>query len=405
MKITFVCDRYWPAIGGCENAAHFLATELSLTEDVNVITAINDDRAPSPANISVFAPTLSAYSDGKIKVIPLNPTVFERILLMPALVYYIPKLRRYFYHQLLHIGLYDYKSIIKWKLIRYARGSSIIHAYGSSHLSWAAYEAARFLRIPFVVTPLIHPGQYGTGPLDIDLYRNADAIIAGTDVEKKYYLSEGVGDAKIHVIGLADRMDTTIGKDLICSGLKKTDRLVLYIGRIEEYKGVDKLIEVARLMPEIKFAFVGPLVDRVSFSKKPSNAIYSDPLSISSEMLAAWYHRADIVCLISKYESFGLVIMEAWQFKKPVIVSDTPSLRCIVDDGINGVVVYPEVAEIKRGIEKILNDTGFAARLGEAGYRTWQENYTPEKIKTKVLHIYRNCSPGHMKESENHGSK
>jgi len=276
---------------------------------------------------------------------------------------------------------------MKKKLLKLIGRSGIVHNIGSSYLMYAAYEAAKVAAIPFVVSPIMHPGQWGNNPLDIEVYKKADAVVAMTTWEKDCYASVGVTISKIHVIGLPNRITVCEKRDFSPRGFKENDAIVLYVGEITYSKGVDRLIGAARLLENIKFVFIGHIAEEKICEDKPDNVFFLGLLN--NNELCNWYAWAQVVCLISRNETFGHVILEAWQFKKPVIVSNIPVLKCVVDDGVNGIVVSPDdFHSIKNAIERILGDNEFAERLGKAGYEKWKNNFTPEIIKKKLYALY-----------------
>lgn len=88
--------------------------------------------------------------------------------------------------------------------------------------------------------------------------------------------------------------------------------------------------------------------------------------SVSKDKLASLYSQIDIVFLLSKLESFSNNIIEAWYFKKPLIVSDEDWAHDICKDGA-AFVNRDNYGDISVMIEKILSDNGFVQNLIEKG--------------------------------------
>lgn len=85
---------------------------------------------------------------------------------------------------------------------------------------------------------------------------------------------------------------------------------------------------------------------------------------------------------MSESESFGIVIVEAWMLKKPVIINEKcPAFIELVEDKVNGL--YADKHTLKHQIEHLLRDENLTKTLGENGYRI-VENYIWEKITYSI---------------------
>ena len=73
-------------------------------------------------------------------------------------------------------------------------------------------------------------------------------------------------------------------------------------------------------------------------------------------------------------KDFGIVYLEANNFKKPVIAGRTGGAVEAVEDGVNGILVNPDdFQDISRAIVKLLKNKEFAAQLGQNGYKRNEE--------------------------------
>jgi glycosyltransferase involved in cell wall biosynthesis len=80
--------------------------------------------------------------------------------------------------------------------------------------------------------------------------------------------------------------------------------------------------------------------------------------------------------LPSIFEGFGMVILEAWAFKKPVMVADVEPLNKIVDHGLNGLVIDPSnIEEWAKYIATTIMDDFLVKKMGEEGYKKLQKEY------------------------------
>jgi glycosyltransferase involved in cell wall biosynthesis/GT2 family glycosyltransferase len=132
---------------------------------------------------------------------------------------------------------------------------------------------------------------------------------------------------------------------------------VLFVGRLEKRKGVDVLLEAAAILapeyPHIDFVVVGDdtiQADRggtyrVAFGRRYGRQAWSQRVVfaglLSEPELDHAYADCDIFCLPARYESFGLVLVEAMMFGKPVVGCAAGGMREIVADGFNGFLAKP----------------------------------------------------------------
>jgi glycosyltransferase involved in cell wall biosynthesis len=101
-----------------------------------------------------------------------------------------------------------------------------------------------------------------------------------------------------------------------------------------------------------------------------------------------WLSRADLLCLPSTSESFGLVVPEAWSQSTPVVVSDVPVLRELVGASGGGILAERDPAAMAKAIGSLLDDPARARALGQAGYDYWRAQLAPGAVAERHLAIY-----------------
>jgi len=123
---------------------------------------------------------------------------------------------------------------------------------------------------------------------------------------------------------------------------------LLFVGRMVEDKGIFDLIEVVNNLKEsIHLTLVGdgPDLQRAEdFSHKLGlEQVIEFTGQLPHASLSSLFHQADLIVVPSNnnYEGFPRVIMEAWSFNKPVIVSDVGGINAFVKHGENGLIVSP----------------------------------------------------------------
>ncbi|MGF1454074.1 MAG: glycosyltransferase [Alphaproteobacteria bacterium] len=167
---------------------------------------------------------------------------------------------------------------------------------------------------------------------------------------------------------------------------------VVFVGRLEHRKGADVLLsELPALMaslPELRVSLVGddtiPAPDeplRTAFERKNGHAPWMTRVSFAGTLernaLLDVYCDADIVVVPSRYESFGLVVIEALRAGAAVIASDIGGIAEILDQEGTGVLVPPgDGPSLARVVRALVKDPERRLRLGRAGRRLFETRYT-----------------------------
>lgn len=190
----------------------------------------------------------------------------------------------------------------------------------------------------------------------------ADALIANTDAEAANLVSlyDACPDI-VHVVAPGvDLYTFTPGPGRNAArkyvGLPPDALVVSFVGRIQPHKGPEILIRAAselvkhspalrpRLIVNIIGGASGTNTEEVDRLKELASWLgIQDVVSFSPPVLRAdlpqWYRAADLVCVPSYSESFGLVALEAQACGTPVVATAVGGLRTTVADGISGVLV------------------------------------------------------------------
>lgn len=176
--------------------------------------------------------------------------------------------------------------------------------------------------------------------------------------------------------------------------LPKDKKIVLYTGHLYKWKGVDVLLDTAKRLPDVLFIFVGGTEkDIESFKQKVKvkNVLIAGKKPHSE--IPLWLQSADVLALpnsatsnISKFYTSPLKMFEYMAVKKPIIASDLPSLREVLNNK-NSVLVAPDNPEaLAEGIKKVLSDAHFAEAIAEQAFQDVQQ-YTWRKRAKKIINF------------------
>ena len=105
-----------------------------------------------------------------------------------------------------------------------------------------------------------------------------------------------------------------------------------------------------------------------------------------------FFSNADIFVFPTYYfnECFPLVLLEAMQYKLPIITSCEGGIPDIVTNGENGFVCKTnDVDTTADAIEKLLKDSGLRTQMGENGYKLFKEHFTLEVFNKNITKIFK----------------
>jgi len=398
MKIIFICQNYYPLIGGVETQARLLAHELSKEHEVSIIGGnFYQSELPGPLKVlheNILTPSYKNYKDCNIQIYALTPSLKDRIFMLPIAIRIIPRLRRYFYHKLNRFGYIWYKKVYLSKISKIMEGFDVVHSLAGGYLGWTAQAAAEKLDVPFVCTPYAHPGQWGCGEDDIKYYNKCNMVCALLGSDKKYLESLGVASEKIEVTGVAPIVEAVPDPEQF----RRNNELgknpfILFIGRITEHKGVKTILESAEYVwkeiPQAYFVFIGPSTkeSKTWFKNRDKKIVYFGKVSDQekSDALAA----CDIFCMPSVSEIFPAAYLEAWSFGKPCIGGTAPGLVDLIEGNKAGMIVRQDPQELSKCIIKLLKNLALRRELGENGKKLIERKYNIESLKRTHLDIYK----------------
>ena len=255
----------------------------------------------------------------------------------------------------------------------------------------AVHLVARLKRKPFVLWTgvwmrLQTPAHRLFFPFTRFFYRHADAIAVYGEHVKRYLVGEGVPAERIFVA--AHAIDNEIYNRQVSEeeklhlrrqlGIAPEKKVVLYLGRLEESKGLVYLLKAFASLQrdDVILVLAGtgssrPLLEQVAHEDGVADSVCF-PGYISSEKTVpfyaiAWVYVLPSITLPEGKEPWGLVVNEALNQGLPVIATDAVGAAAggLVQDGINGILV-PERdrSTLAQALQCILDTPGLRQRMG-----------------------------------------
>lgn len=164
----------------------------------------------------------------------------------------------------------------------------------------------------------------------------------------------------------------------------------LFVGRLEYIKGVHNLIEAFKKCPEQDLLIAGDGTYRAELEGRAAGASNIAFLGrLEQDELSEAYSRALAVIVPSIcYETFGLISIEAFSHRTPVIVNDLGALPEVVNES-NGGFTYKSDDELLASIRKLAEDPDLRNELGENGYRAYLERWTEDSHVRQYFELIR----------------
>jgi len=372
MHIIQVTPRFTPAIGGVEE--HVYRISLELVKRGHKVTVITSNEVDG----QVYTLKKEVLQDIQIfRTALFMPRYFREIWFTPGIINILFKLK-----------------------------GDILHAHGYRCLSSCiAICLAKFRKIPTVLTPhgIYPPRSFINFMLKLSfdntfgrlLIKNSDKIIALSKHNKKLLLQKGTPTNKITIIPNGVDLNEYVNLDVT----QKNQPILLYVGRIDWNKRLDKVVEAMPLIlkefPSAKFVIVGP--DYAKISKKilklanilkVKNAIIITG-EVKRKKLLEFYSSASIFIQPSLYEGFGLSMLEAMGSKIPVITSPYGGPGDILKHRVHALLlskITPD--EIFKSVHAILTDNNLRKNLVSNAFELVKKKYVWESVVDKLEAVY-----------------
>ena len=97
----------------------------------------------------------------------------------------------------------------------------------------------------------------------------------------------------------------------------------------------------------------------------------------------------DVFVAPSRFESFGLILLEAMMFAKPVVSSDIGGMNEIVHDRVSGLLVPPDdVAALTETLAQLLRSSELRESVGRGGRAAYEDSFTVERMAEEAERFY-----------------
>jgi glycosyltransferase involved in cell wall biosynthesis len=175
-------------------------------------------------------------------------------------------------------------------------------------------------------------------------------------------------------------------------------RVILFIGQLIGRKGFDLLARampaVVQAVPQANFVFVSHnRQGEAELQRLVAAGGVADRLhllgSVDEDEKIRLLRSADVIAAPSRYEGFGIPLIEGMAAGKPVVTTDVPAGNELIEHEHTGLLVpYDDVDALAAALVRVLHDPALAQRLVAAGRQVVCEHYTAERLAAQLESWY-----------------
>ncbi|MGB0714138.1 MAG: glycosyltransferase family 4 protein, partial [Gammaproteobacteria bacterium] len=317
-----------------------------------------------------------------------------------------------------------------WGLLR-EPGVNLLHAHSGKRLGGIVRTAARLRKIPYVIT--LHGGFFDVPkgemeqmlkPIDksFEWGKPFGALLGSRKVmqDAAAIIAVGENEAAAARKQLPDQRVEFLPNGVDSAAFAQGDgdafrrrfdipanrKLVLHLSRIDYQKNQLALAEALPAIiakhPDTHLVFLGPvtvagyhdkLMTRIDALGLGGHITLIPGLPPDDPDLKGALHAADVFCLPSLHEPFGIVILEAWAAGLPVVAARIGGIPSFTEDGKDVLHIDPEQPEtISGAIDRLLANPELATRLAESGRAKARAEYDWSVIAGRLLKIYQDVA-------------
>ena len=233
------------------------------------------------------------------------------------------------------------------------------------------------------------------------IFASCDMVFADTELEKQWLQDKfNIKKQKIKIItpGISKKEfikhnpKPFLKKHNIINNNKKNHKIIVSMGRIHKSKGFDQLIKVANKFPKTKFVFVGPdggdkqrLIELAQKLGVKKQIIFTGFLSDKerSQALAS----ADVFCLPTQYEAFGIALAEAMAQSKPIIASNVGGVPWVIK-GCGYTFENQNIEDLEKKLKLVLNNAKLKKQFSNNALKR-AKLFTFDNIKKELQKAYK----------------
>lgn len=254
--------------------------------------------------------------------------------------------------------------------------------------------AAHALRVPFVSTRH-NDDRYLLGPfrhVDRAFMHGVGRIVAISDAVRVFHERAGLPAGKLVTVhyGLDAAPTTPSEVTPAGAGIPEDARLVLAIGRLIEQKDHATLLRAFARLDDAHLAILGwgPLEEQ-------TRALAAE-LGVGARVHVLgrieprdWLARADVFAHTSRWEGFGIVLLEAMLSHLPVVATRVSAIpEIVVEDETGLLAAAGDDEAIAAALRRLLDDGALRTAMGDAGRERVRAEFSVDRMTKRTISVY-----------------
>lgn len=229
--------------------------------------------------------------------------------------------------------------------------------------------------------------------LEEEQIKRSDFLVTHTQshsklVSKELFLENSKFEIIPHAISLKKSQNTVPKINSTSASIK-----ILFVGRLEPRKGFDVLMKAIPIVlkenNDVHFDICGDgKVAKSSVLNEFSQNITFHGYKPREE-LEKLYEDSDIFVAPSRYESFGIIYLEAMKYGKPVVACNSGGTPEVVNDGETGILANPgDYRSLANAMLKLSNDKSLRVKMGTTGRKIIEEKFSLPNLIESTMDFY-----------------
>jgi glycosyltransferase involved in cell wall biosynthesis len=221
---------------------------------------------------------------------------------------------------------------------------------------------------------------------NVDRFVHADAVFSITADVRRKLIEVGVDENKVFVIPNMVRCH-----ELPHRNARNQPPVIATMGRFVGKKGFDVFINALSILHDkghqFKAVIGGGGGEEAELRKLVKTLGLQDRVTFPGwiEHKKEFYKGADIFCLPSLHEPFGIVLLEAFMYGAPVVTSDSEGPRDIITPNYDALMVPKgDATAMAAALAKLINDPRLCEELAANGFAKVKTRYTIETVAQRM---------------------
>lgn len=398
-KYLIISHNYWPALGGAEKLFQSIAENLKRDGvDVEVLTS----NAKNAAVYFSRDPELIGNAEDDVNGINVYREDIRNVFQFSAkIIWNLFKKNKNILLNIepILIGPHFVKFVLRYVFCEVKYTHIICGPFPTSVPFYGYIMKLIYPKTKLIIDPSLHVDDpMHTGKWLRFVARKADALLVRTEEETLTLNSWGIEKSKIVEIGVG--VDEWLLDDEKIVQNDKIDTLhdyILYMGQEVIHKNIIVLIDAMEkiwndghshglLIAGARTDYSECIDNRINNLKMEHQKKIVRINNFNDNIKKQLIDNCQMMVLPSSRESFGIVFIEGWSRKKPVIGANVAGVRFLIDDKKNGFLFKEnDVNDLKKKIVFLITNKSIAKKMGEEGYKKVIKKYTWKKITKKIV--------------------